>query len=170
MLTEKKWYRFDGGPITHWGRATEAQAKAYRDIRAHRYPDATFTEVDGEPDDGTIVNVDVMLDAAGIQVPWAPFKPIKEEYLYKPASIKHVGVAVATPTFIYVVLKDRAEFDKIASPMHDNGMQDTGHVLVKQVGEIGNGKPVVYFQYWLVERDYVAERSAEMPRKESAFA
>ena len=110
------------------------------------------------------MNVDVRLDAAGIQVPLTPFKPIKEEYLYKPASIEHVGVAVATPTFIYVVLKDLAEFDKIASPMHDNGMQDTGHVLVKQVGEIGNGKPVVYFQYWLVER------SAEMQRKESAVA
>lgn len=69
-MTEK-WYRFDGGPITRWGCATEEQAKAYVGMCAKRYPEATCTVVAGEPEDEgcTIVNVATILDAAGIHVP-----------------------------------------------------------------------------------------------------
>jgi hypothetical protein len=65
-MQTKKWYRFDGGPISRWGQATEAQAIAYTQYHAKRYPDAACTEVAGEPADGTIINVDRWLEAAGI--------------------------------------------------------------------------------------------------------
>ena len=45
-------------------------------------------------------------------------------------------VGVPTPTLIYIGVKNRDDFDKIAAPLHDAGENERGHVLVKQV-EIG---------------------------------
>jgi hypothetical protein len=65
MQQTKKWYRFTGLPITYWGQATEEQAKAYCAIRAKRYPDATYTEVDDPGEEcRSVINVDAWLPPA----------------------------------------------------------------------------------------------------------
>lgn len=58
-------------------------------------------------------------------------------------------VGVATPTIIYVGVKSREEFDKIAAPLHDAGENERGHVLVKHVGEFDGKSVTVIFQHWL---------------------
>lgn len=65
-MTDKKWYRFNGAPITYWGEATEAQAIAYTRMLSDRYPLMSYTEVDGKPDDEaayTIINVEAWFPA-----------------------------------------------------------------------------------------------------------
>jgi len=57
-------------------------------------------------------------------------------------------VGVTTPTLIYVGVKDRADFDKIALPLHDNGPNERGHVLVKTLGNFDGVKTTVIFQHW----------------------
>lgn len=52
-------------------------------------------------------------------------------------------------TIVYVGVKDRAEFDKIAAPCMDNGENERGHVLVKNVGGFKSGEVTVIFQHWL---------------------
>jgi hypothetical protein len=104
-MTEKKWYRFDAGPLSHWGHVTEAQATAYTQMRAKRYPDATHTEVAGEPEDMacSIVNVAVMLEAAGIEV--AEPEPLEPECSNLPAN--------------YNILSIRDVFDMLTSERLD---------------------------------------------------
>ncbi len=53
---------------------------------------------------------------------------------------------VATPHVIYVLVEDRAAFDKIAMPATDNGAGPRGHVLTKCVEQ---GGVRVIFQYWI---------------------
>jgi hypothetical protein len=58
-------------------------------------------------------------------------------------------VGVSTPTLIYIGVKDRADFDKIAAPLHDAGENERGHVLVKRVGEFDGKNVTIIFQHWL---------------------
>lgn len=58
-------------------------------------------------------------------------------------------VGVTTPTLIYIGIKDRAEFDKIALPLHDAGENERGHVLVKRLGECDGTSVTIIFQHWL---------------------
>jgi hypothetical protein len=62
-------------------------------------------------------------------------------------------VGIATPTVIYIGVRDRAQFDKIASPLEDRGETENGHVLIKQVGEFGKGVTVI-FQHWVKSLTY----------------
>jgi hypothetical protein len=102
-MTEKKWYRFDAGPLSHWGHATNEQAKAYCAMRAVRYPDATHTEVAGEPEDMacTIINIAAHLPEPAFEEQ-APLKP---ECSKLPAD--------------YNVLSIRAVFDMLTSERLD---------------------------------------------------
>ncbi len=58
-------------------------------------------------------------------------------------------VGVTTPTLIYIGVKDRADFDKIALPLQDHGAGPNGHVLSKRLGEFTRGTPTIVFQHWL---------------------
>lgn len=58
-------------------------------------------------------------------------------------------VGVTTPTLIYIGVKDRADFDKIASPLHDAGENERGHVLVKRIGDLDGKNVTIIFQHWL---------------------
>lgn len=52
---------------------------------------------------------------------------------------------VATPNMIYVLLDERAEFDKIARPATDHGVRPDGiHMISKTVEQDG---VIVIFQY-----------------------
>lgn len=44
-----KWFMFTGLPLVQCGRGADEQARAYTELRARRYPAATYVEVDGEP-------------------------------------------------------------------------------------------------------------------------
>ena len=53
---------------------------------------------------------------------------------------------IATPTLAYVLIDDRAEFDKLDRPMIDHGESNGQHVLIKNVEQEGVR---VIFQHWL---------------------
>lgn len=53
---------------------------------------------------------------------------------------------VATPTVIYVVIDDRADFDKIDRPASEHITPGVGHCLAKTVEQAG---VLVIFQHWL---------------------
>lgn len=59
-------------------------------------------------------------------------------------------VGVADPELIYVGIKDREAFDRIALPLTDYGPNDQGHVLIKQLGSMRRGEVTVIFQHWLL--------------------
>lgn len=63
-------------------------------------------------------------------------------------------------TLIYVLLRERSEFDKIARPCTEHSENEVGHVLTKAVD--GEGVYIV-FQYWLKSR--TAEAIIEDHRK-----
>ena len=62
-------------------------------------------------------------------------------------------VGVTTPTLIYIGVKKLEDFNKIAAAPQEC-VGDSGNVIVK---EVTDGKVTVIFQYWLIERDHVAE-------------
>lgn len=53
---------------------------------------------------------------------------------------------VASATLVYVLVEDRADFDRINRPFTDNGVQPCGHCLSKTITEAG---VMVIFQHWL---------------------
>lgn len=57
-------------------------------------------------------------------------------------------VGVTTPTLIYIGVKSREDFDKIALPL-DAGENERGHVLVKRSGDLDGTKVTIIFQHWL---------------------
>lgn len=56
------------------------------------------------------------------------------------------GILVASPKYIFVLIEDRAAFDKIDRPLTDNGPNTNGHVITKSVEQDG---VLVVFQHWL---------------------
>lgn len=58
-------------------------------------------------------------------------------------------VGITTPTLIYIGVRSREEFDKIAAPLHDAGENERGHVLVKRVGDLDGKSVTIIFQHWL---------------------
>lgn len=57
-----------------------------------------------------------------------------------------VSVATDDGKLIYIGLKDRAEFDRIALPCTDHGEKETGHLLSKS---LDTDSVWIIFQYWL---------------------
>lgn len=76
------------------------------------------------------------MNCSGIEI--ADFEHRPQEY-----------VGVTTPTLIYVGVKSREDFDKIAAPLHDAGENERGHVLVKRVGDLDGRNVTIIFQHWL---------------------
>jgi hypothetical protein len=58
-------------------------------------------------------------------------------------------VAVGGGKVIYILIAKRAEFDRIALPVVDNGENDNGHVITKSLDQ---GGLYIVFQHWLKER------------------
>ena len=56
------------------------------------------------------------------------------------------NVLVATQNTVYVLVDDRAAFDKIDRPARDNGPNQNGHVITKTVEQDG---VLVIFQHWM---------------------
>lgn len=56
-------------------------------------------------------------------------------------------------TLVYILMKNREEFDFLALPVTDHGEDNNGHVLSKSLA--ADGVHVV-FQYWLKSRTYAA--------------
>jgi hypothetical protein len=78
----------------------------------------------------------------------ASISPATHPHLYHHRPNEFVGIT--TPTLIYIGVEDRAEFDRIALPLQDNGPNETGHVLVKSLGKYNGKKPTIIFQHWLL--------------------
>lgn len=55
-------------------------------------------------------------------------------------------VGIPHPTLVYVLLDDKAEFDRIGLAETDHGKNDKGHVLSKSLKADGM---MVVFQHWL---------------------
>lgn len=71
----------------------------------------------------------------------------------------YVGVS-QTGRIIHIGIKRRDDFDRIDLPCEDNGENpETGHVLTKTVGDIGEGKPYIVFQYWIKNRTVESYRA-----------
>jgi hypothetical protein len=75
------------------------------------------------------------------------------------------------PTLVYVGIANRKTFDEIGAPCQDAGENESGHVLVKQIGNHGKHEVTVIFQHWIKARtldalfaDRQAEREAELIR------
>lgn len=82
-------------------------------------------------------------------------------------------VSVTTPTLIYIGVKDREDFDKIALPLHDAGENERGHVLVKRLGDLDGRAVTIIFQHWLKSLTSAGaarlrERKAEAALQETA--
>lgn len=54
-------------------------------------------------------------------------------------------VGVATPTLVYVIVPDRAKFDKIGAPCANHPEKQ---LLTKRVGDHGADEVTVIFQHW----------------------
>jgi len=67
------------------------------------------------------------------------------DFEYRPMEF----VGVTTPTLIYIGVKNREDFDKIAAPLHDAGENERGHVLVKRIGDLDGRNVTIIFQHWL---------------------
>lgn len=79
-------------------------------------------------------------------------------------------VGIAGSTLVYIGVASREDFDKLAAPCQDNGENDNGHVLTKQVGGFKGSEVTVVFQHWLKQKtidamlaDMEAKRSAPQP-------
>lgn len=74
----------------------------------------------------------------------------------------HDLVGVETPTTIYVDVGNRAEFDKIAIAVTDNGpTSELGHVISKTVRQ---DDVSVIFQYWIIPTKKQKENAMKMKR------
>jgi hypothetical protein len=84
---------------------------------------------------------------------------VNERLEYRPSEF----VGVAGPHYIYIGIKDRADFDKIDRPVEDRGQNEYGHVLIKTVEQ---GEVTVIFQFWLLSE--TTEAFLERCRRERA--
>jgi hypothetical protein len=94
--------------------------------------------------------------------------PMAERFEHNPQTF----VGCLGPTLVFVGIADRKTFDAIGAPCQDAGENESGHVLVKQVGNHNKHEVSVVFQHWIKARtldalfaDRQAEREAELIRR-----
>jgi hypothetical protein len=73
-----------------------------------------------------------------------PLATTEDRFEHRP--MEYVSVPTSTGKTIFVGMKDREEFDRIALPLVDGGPNERGHVLIKAA----HADDVhVIFQYWV---------------------
>lgn len=69
--------------------------------------------------------------------------------------MSHNTAYIADSNLIYILVKSREEFDKIALPLNDDGPKEgRGYVITKAIHDVRStepGRPLsVIFQFWVV--------------------
>lgn len=57
---------------------------------------------------------------------------------------------------VYIGVANRADFDKLALPVTDEGENANGHVLTKRIGNFDSKEVTVIFQHWVKQKSIAA--------------